>query len=125
MAHIKGTDTRPEWLLRRALWATGLRYRLRSKLPGKPDIVFPRARIAVFVDGCFWHGCPLHGHVPKSNLTYWVPKLARNQARDRAADAALLVLGWLPMRVWEHEVVEDLASCVERIAETVRQRAGR
>lgn len=123
MARIKGVDTRLECQLRKALWSAGLRYRLRPKLPGKPDIAFPGARVAVFIDGCFWHVCPLHGHVPKSNSDYWGPKLARNQERDRAANAALVSLGWLPVRLWEHAIQEDLAGCVAHIAEVVRFRA--
>lgn len=124
MARIKGADTKPEWQLRRALWAAGLRYRLRPRLPGRPDLAFHRAKVAVFVDGCFWHGCPLHGHQPKSNIAYWGAKLARNRVRDRAADAALIALGWIPLRIWEHDVIEELATCVARITETVRLRAG-
>lgn len=125
MALIKCRDTGPELRLRRALWATGLRYRLRPKLPGKPDLAFLRAKVAVFVDGCFWHGCPLHGHQPKSNSGYWAPKLARTQERDRVANAALEEMGWFPLRVWEHETNAGLAACVARIVEAVCQRMKR
>lgn len=124
MARIRSTGTRPEILLRRALWRAGLRFRLQPRLPGKPDLAFPGARIAVFVDGCFWHGCPLHGHIPKSNQGYWKPKLARNQKRDQQINATLLKLGWMPLRVWEHEVVQDLPACLSRIDEAVHLRAG-
>lgn len=123
MRRIKSNGTAPELALRGALWAAGLRYRLRSKLPGKPDITFPAARVAVFVDGCFWHRCPIHGHVPKGNIGYWAKKLARNRERDLAANRALGECGWLPMRVWEHEVTEDLASCVARISKAVQLRS--
>ncbi|MDO9226426.1 MAG: very short patch repair endonuclease [Pseudomonadota bacterium] len=123
MARIKSTDTRPELMLRKALWRAGLRFRLKPRLRGKPDLVFPGARVAVFVDGCFWHGCPQHGHLPKSNLGYWRPKLARNLARDRQVDAELLELGWMPLRIWEHEIALDLPACVARIGEAVQLRA--
>ncbi|MHB1403687.1 MAG: very short patch repair endonuclease [Thiobacillus sp.] len=123
MAHIKGVDTRPECRFRKALWAAGLRYRLRPKLPGRPDLAFSSARVAIFIDGCFWHVCPLHGHVPKSNVDYWRQKLARNQERDHAVNALLVTLGWLPVRLWEHEIQKDLTGCVARVAELVRFRA--
>lgn len=122
MARIKGRDTGPELLLRRALWAASLRYRLKCKvpLPGRPDIVFPRARVAVFVDGCFWHGCPVHGHMPKSREEYWGPKIARNQRRDNDTNATLAAMGWRVMRFWEHEVLGSLPQCVATIAAAVR-----
>ncbi len=124
MARIRNTGTQPEVILRKALWRAGLRFRLQPRLPGKPDLAFPSARIAVFVDGCFWHGCPLHGHIPKSNLGYWEPKLARNQKRDLQINEVLLELGWMPLRIWEHEVAQDLPACVTRINEAVQSRAG-
>lgn len=123
MARIKSTGTKPEVRLRKALWRAGIRFRLHSHLPGKPDLVFPGARVAVFVDGCFWHGCPAHGHLPKSNTAYWQPKLARTLARDRRVDAALLELGWMPLRIWEHEIALNLPACVARIGEAVGLRA--
>jgi DNA mismatch endonuclease (patch repair protein) len=123
MSRIKGTRTGPELALRRILWAEGLRYRLHSQLPGKPDLVFGKAKVAVFVDGCFWHGCPIHGHLPKSNQDYWSAKLARNTARDQATNTALAAQGWLPIRLWEHEVRKELDHCVSRITEAVRSRS--
>ncbi|MFM8330387.1 MAG: very short patch repair endonuclease [Candidatus Methylumidiphilus sp.] len=122
MARIHSTGTTPELLLRKALWTAGLRYRLRNALPGKPDMVFPAAKVAVFVDGCFWHGCPLHGRVPQSNQGFWMRKFTRNIARDLAADAALAALGWLPLRFWEHEIREDLVGCAFRVMVAVRDR---
>lgn len=74
MSHVRGKDTKPELLLRRALWKKGLRYRLFNKLPGRPDILFIRKRVAIFVDGCFWHGCPEHGTQPRSNADFWKKK---------------------------------------------------
>lgn len=117
MSRIKLRDTGPELALRRALWAAGLRYRLKlvKPLPGRPDIVFTKAKVAVFVDGCFWHGCPIHGHVPKSRVGYWEPKLERTKQRDAATSAKLAELGWLVVRFWEHQVEGDLAGCLAEV----------
>ena len=111
-------DTAPEVALRRALHARGLRFRKDHPIRTpqrlvRPDVVFTRARVAVFVDGCFWHCCPLHGNVPRANGDYWRPKLARNVARDRAVDGALTADGWHVIRVWEHE---DATSAAEEVA---------
>ena len=100
-------DTKPEVALRRALHARGYRYRvdLRLDVGGvkvRPDLVFTRRKVAVFVDGCFWHVCPEHGRDPTTNEWYWAPKLRRNIERDRAADAALGAAGWTVVRLWEH-----------------------
>jgi DNA mismatch endonuclease, patch repair protein len=110
-------DTKPELTLRRALHAQGYRYRkdYRLDLAGtrvRPDIAFTARRVAVFVDGCFWHCCPQHGSQPASNTWYWKPKLARNVERDRAADAALTAAGWSVVRVWEHESLEAAVAAV-------------
>ncbi|MGY1784688.1 very short patch repair endonuclease [Geodermatophilus sp. SYSU D00698] len=104
-------DSRPERLLRSALHARGYRFRkdLRLDLPNarvRPDIVFTRRKVAVFVDGCFWHVCPQHGRQPDRNQWYWSPKLQRNVERDRRADSALKASGWTVVRVWEHETLE-------------------
>ncbi|WP_255251850.1 very short patch repair endonuclease [Nitrosomonas ureae] len=82
MSSVRGTNTKPELLLRKALWRRGLRYRLNSALPGKPDIVLARYKIAIFVDGCFWHSCPVHGSLPETNMPFWKNKIARNIERD-------------------------------------------
>src|SRR5689334_20593415 len=95
-------STKPELALRRELHRRGLRFRVNHPgVPGSPDIVFTRARIAVFVDGCFWHRCPRHGTLPRNNRDWWEEKLARNVARDRAKDAALAELGWAVVHAWE------------------------
>lgn len=83
MSQIRGRDTKPEIWLRKQLWALGLRYTLESRLPGKPDMVFPRYRVVVFVDGCFWHGCPKHLVKPKTNRSFWLKKINLNRVRDR------------------------------------------
>lgn len=123
MQAIRGRDTKPELELRRRLWSAGLRYRVDARpvpvLRRRADVVFRRARVAVFVDGCFWHGCPEHGHAVGVNETYWSAKLARNIARDRDTDQQLAAAGWVVVRVWEHEEPAEAARAIE---ETVRSR---
>jgi DNA mismatch endonuclease (patch repair protein) len=107
-------DTKPEMALRRGLHRLGLRYRVdRAVLPGvrrRADVVFTRARVAVFVDGCFWHGCPTHGTRPKSNAEWWGDKLEANFTRDRDTDTRLAAAGWRVIRLWEHDDMEAAAS---------------
>ncbi len=120
MSRIRKENTRPEMLLRRALFALGARgHRVHTSLPGRPDIVFSRPRVAVFVDGCFWHGCrkcaiPL----PRSNRSYWLPKLAKNAARDRQVSKRLRREGWAVARLWEHEVFADAPACAQKVMAT-------
>ena len=107
MRRVKGRDTGPERAVRKMLWAVGYRYRLqRADLPGKPDIVFPGRRIALFVHGCFWHGhdCKRGARQPKTNAEYWRAKIARNQARDAETLDRLDNLGWRSIIVWECEL---------------------
>lgn len=111
------TDTKPELALRAALHALGYRYRkdFRLDLPlrrVRPDVAFTRRKVAVFIDGCFWHACPEHGSRPKSNEWYWSPKLAKNIERDRAADEALVQAGWTVVRLWEHTPLADAVAVV-------------
>lgn len=117
----KGRDTSPELALRRAVHALGLRYRVSTRpvptVRRTADIVFPRARIAVFLDGCFWHGCPDHHTVAKTNATYWADKVEQNRRRDHETDELLQQAGWKVIRVWEHEPCEESAL---RIAEAYR-----
>ena len=112
----RSRNTRPESAIRSALHRRGLRFRVNTRpLVGtnrSADLVFRRARVAVFVDGCFWHSCPQHCRKPTRNIDYWGPKLERNQTRDREADMALQAAGWSVVRIWEHEPVE---SAVERV----------
>jgi DNA mismatch endonuclease, patch repair protein len=110
-------DTKPEVELRAALHRLGLRFRkdLLIRCGGvrvRPDVVFTRWKLVVFVDGCFWHGCPDHGSVPKTNREYWVPKLRANVERDVRASEALTAAGWSVLRFWEHEDVEEAAGAV-------------
>jgi DNA mismatch endonuclease, patch repair protein len=118
MRAIRRTDTKPELTLRRALHRLGYRYRKDYRLDlgtgrrVRPDIAFTARRVAVFVDGCFWHACPEHGRNPAVNDWYWAPKLRRNVERDRAADESLAASGWQVVRIWEHESLEAALAAV-------------
>lgn len=124
MAAIRRRDTKIERWIRSMLHARGLRFRvdfpirLEGLRPIRPDIVFTRARVCVFIDGCFWHGCAEHGRRPDvQNAQYWTPKIAGNAERDRFHAAALETAGWVVMRFWEHEPPAEVAA---RIASVVR-----
>lgn len=124
------TGTRPEAALRSHLHRRGLRFRkdllLRlGQVRVRPDVVFPRAKVAVFLDGCFWHCCPQHGRIPGANRGYWEPKLARNVARDREANEALHAAGWTVLRVWEHDDPALAAGCVAEAVFHTRDRVRR
>jgi len=123
MSRIKGFNTGPEIILRRAVWNRGFRYKLKYPLLGKPDIVFVSARIAVFVDGCFWHGCPKHAAMPNTNRTFWKAKLRKNIERDRSVTAGLRRDGWRVLRFWEHDIECRLDWIVVRILKMVRARS--
>ncbi|UGT51949.1 very short patch repair endonuclease [Nocardia asteroides] len=118
MRAIRRTDTKPEVELRSELHRLGYRFRkdfpipVAGRRPVRPDIVFTARRVAVFVDGCFWHACPEHGRSPTTNEWYWTPKLRRNVERDREADTALSTAGWTVVRVWEHEPVTSALTAV-------------
>jgi DNA mismatch endonuclease (patch repair protein) len=116
MARVKGKNTSPERVLRSALWNTGLRYRLNHKVPaGHPDIVFPGPKVAVSVDGCFWHGCPDHYSRPRSREGFWAHKLAANTERDNRLTLRLESLGWIVVRIWEHEISSRLGDVIELV----------
>ena len=130
MSAVKSSNTKPELLLRKAVWQSGLRYRVNVKsVYGKPDIVFTRAKIAVFCDGDFWHG---HNWVIRglSSLDeelerysdYWRKKIIRNIERDKEVNDFLEKSGWCVIRLWESEIEKDVSSCVERIKNTYRER---
>jgi DNA mismatch endonuclease, patch repair protein len=121
MQTTRRRDTEPERTLRSMLHRRGLRFRVDHKLPGlrrRADIVFPRVRVAVFVDGCFWHGCPEHGTWPKANAAWWREKIEANQDRDEDTNRRLRELGWEVIRVWEHE---DPAAATRRIERALRE----
>ena len=112
MRAVKSRDTRPEMLTRRMIHAMGYRYRLHRKdLPGKPDMVFPSKRKAIFIHGCFWHGhdCARGARVPKSNRDYWETKIRRNRERDTQSEAALKRDGWRVLTVWECQMKDEEA----------------
>lgn len=123
MQHTPTRDTPAELRIRRRLHAMGLRYRVDVRpvavLPRKADVVFTRTRVAVFVDGCFWHNCPIHGSAPKWNAEWWRAKLDTTSARDRDTDSRLIEAGWAVVRIWEHE---DPELAAERVAGIVAAR---
>jgi DNA mismatch endonuclease (patch repair protein) len=125
MARIRGRETGPELALRRALWRRGLRYRTHTRAPGRPDIAFLRERLAVFVDGCFWHSCPQHGVAPKANRAFWARKLKSNIQRDRRSELELTKLGWTFMRFWEHDVDEGPEQCARAVAARLKRKRQR
>lgn len=122
MSAIRGRNTEPELLLRKALWHKGCRYRLKNKLPGKPDIIFPSEHVAVFVDGCFWHGCPEHFQQPETNAKFWHGKIEKNKERDRKVKATLESEGWRVLRLWEHEIRMDPDACASRVIKALKAR---
>jgi DNA mismatch endonuclease (patch repair protein) len=120
MSRIRGTNTKPEIALRKALWALGFRYRLNvKKLPGKPDIVIRKYKLAIFVDGEFWHGYQWKTKKPKikSNTDYWIKKIEGNIARDKLNNRKLKDEGFTVLRFWEHAIRKDIEKCVSRIIE--------
>ncbi|MBK5994178.1 very short patch repair endonuclease [Streptomyces microflavus] len=123
MQAIRSRDTKPERLIRQLVHANGLRYRVATRplpdLRRTADLVFRPAKVAVFIDGCYWHGCPEHYVSPRTNPGYWSDKVARNMARDRDTDRRLQEAGWLVMRFWEHQ---DSDTCALTIVKTVRDR---
>jgi DNA mismatch endonuclease (patch repair protein) len=120
MSRLGRRDTRPELAIRSELHRRGLRFRVdRAPLAGlrsRADIVFGPARVAVYVDGCFWHSCPQHATRPKANAEWWDRKLARNRERDRETDQALAEQGWTVVRIWEHE---DPVAAADRVVEAL------
>lgn len=124
MSGARRRDTAPELAIRRLLHAQGLRYRVAFPVPGQRrrtiDIAFTRTKLAVFVDGCFWHGCPEHGTQPKSNSDWWATKITANRARDADTEVFLQQRGWSVLRVWEHEPPDRAAARVLAVLDAVR-----
>lgn len=121
MQRVKGKDSVAECAIRRALHSEGLRFRLHRRIEGiAVDISFPSSRVAVLVDGCFWHGCPKHATFPKSNQAYWLPKLAENKTRDVRQSKLLRGAGWRLFRIWEHDCVPPTPSILHRIVRACR-----
>lgn len=127
MSRQGSRDTAPEVAVRKLLHASGLRYRVNVPVPGMPrrtiDIVFPKAKIAVFLDGCFWHGCPLHATHPKANAEWWRAKLDKNMARDTETTSHLTAEGWTVLRFWEHESVDEVARRIRAVVTSKRATA--
>lgn len=117
MRSVRRKDTAAEMAVRRLAHRRGLRYRVHASVPGlvrvRPDMVFVRSRVAVFIDGCFWHGCPIHGTVPISNSSWWLEKLASNVKRDKRAREVLESLGWTVLRFWEHDEPTTVVQMIE------------
>ncbi len=116
MAKIRGSNSKPELMLRKALWKENIRYRIHRKdLPGRPDLVIEKYQLAIFIDGDFWHGYEWHQRKPKTNQQFWIPKIERNMQRDRFVNHALQSLGYVVMRFWEHEIKQNLDASVNQI----------
>lgn len=117
MSKIRGRDTAPEMLLRKKLWHLGFRFRVDFRVAGsRPDIIFTSRKLVVFVDGCFWHGCPRHYVMPRTRPDFWSKKLEANTRRDRKQTLALIQSGWRVLRFWEHEVEFDLVRVAEDVS---------
>jgi len=125
MSRIRSKNTKPELLLRSALFKSGLRYRLHTKnLPGKPDMVFAQYKTVIFVHGCFWH---IHkkcrdGRFPKSKLEYWKPKLKRNAKRDLTHEKELIAAGWDVLVIWECEINSNLSAVTKKIQSVLKEK---
>ncbi|WP_411079460.1 very short patch repair endonuclease [Streptomyces sp. cmx-18-6] len=125
MSRQSSRDTAPEVAVRKLLHAAGYRFRVNARVPGMArrtiDIAFTRAKVAVMIDGCFWHGCPVHATQPKANAQWWRDKLDRNMARDRETTEHLAAAGWTVLRFWEHEAPVGAADLVAAVVEQERQ----
>ena len=115
MSKVKSKNTELEISFRKKLWNKNHHYRLHYKITGKPDLVFVSKKVAVFIDSCFWHKCPLHHRQPNSNKDYWIPKLKRNEERAKEVNKILIKEGWKVVRIWEHEIKENKERCIKRI----------
>ena len=117
MKTVRAKDTKLEKRFRKALRALKQKFTTNDKrLIGKPDIVFSKQKIVIFIDSCFWHGCPLHCRKPKSNKSYWHSKILRNKKRDKSVSKQLKRKGWKVLRFWEHSINSDLEGCVNKIS---------
>jgi len=120
MSRIRGKNTSPELKIRKMLYARGLRgYRVHYDLPGKPDIVFTKKRIAIFIDGCYWHKCPLCFREPQTNHEFWMDKINSNVKRDKEVNIMLKSDGWQVLRFWEHQVRKEPEIVINKIAEVL------
>ena len=118
MSCIHGKNTGPEIKIRKLLWLVGIRgYRINYNLPGKPDIVFTKKKIAIFIDGCFWHKCPICFQEPETRKEFWMKKIQSNIDRDKKVNAQLKDMGWTVMRFWEHEIRKNPSLVIDTIRE--------
>lgn len=121
MSKIRSKDTKIEILFRKALWKKGFRYsKNSSKYFGKPDMSLPKYKTVIFIDSCFWHNCPKHGYLPKSNLRYWRKKIARNKERDKKVSRYYKKEDWKVIRIWEHEIDSRLTKTINKIITKLR-----
>jgi DNA mismatch endonuclease, patch repair protein len=124
MSRIRGKNTGPEVKLRKLLFAEAIRgYRIHHNLPGKPDIVFTKKKIAIFVDGCFWHKCPVCFQEPETRKEFWMKKIQSNVDRAAKVNAQLRTDGWTVIRIWEHEIRKEPEEVVKRISEALTKTA--
>ena len=121
MSRIKGKDTRIELLVRNELWKNGFRYR-KNYGKYKIDIAFIKEKVAIFIDSCFWHNCPIHGEIPKTNIDFWEKKLTYNKERDLLVTSKLISEGWEVIRIWEHELSSNFTDVINKIIHTVESR---
>ncbi|MDN4066672.1 very short patch repair endonuclease [Paenibacillus vini] len=122
MQNIRSTGTKLEERISKALWKRGVRFRKNEKnLPGKPDLSIKKYKFVVFLDSCFFHGCPEHYTVPKTNADYWVPKIDRNKRRDQEINEMYYEMGWKVMRFWEHEAKKNLEDVVDSIVKIIEE----
>jgi DNA mismatch endonuclease (patch repair protein) len=124
MRKIKGRDTKPEIILRKSLWARGYRYRISPKdMPGKPDIVFRKNKLVIFVDGEFWHGYDWDNKKRriKNNREYWLPKIEKNMARDSNNNSYYKYNGWRVLRFWQNDIMKNLTNCIDQIEKVIKK----
>lgn len=120
MQAVKSKDSKMEVKFRSSLWRRGFRFFKNVKsLPGKPDVVFPKKKIAIFLDSCFWHGCPLHLKLPVSNADYWRNKIEKNRNRDKEINTIYKEMNWKILRIWEHDLKTDFESCLVKVTQNL------
>ena len=125
MSKIRSKDTKIEIAFRGALWKKGFRYSKNSaKYFGKPDLVLKKYETVIFIDSCFWHNCPKHGYLPKSNLRYWNKKIERNKQRDKEVNKYYKKTGWRIIRIWEHKIKKSPSKAIFRIKSSLKGRRG-
>ena len=123
MSRIRGKNTGPEVRLRKLLWSQGVRgYRIHYNLPGKPDIVFTKKKIAIFIDGCYWHKCPVCFQEPETQKEFWMKKIQSNVDRDKKVNEQLKGEGWNVIRIWEHEIRKNPSLVIEAIRENLSEK---